>query len=212
MIDELGARKVAEIYSIFFPPQVMIDENGVASLAKNEIYHYSDGKKGILFLVGDFQSTSAEGHYLLSDVYLEIAEKAGVKRIYTLGGYGVGHLVTDCRVLGAVNNEVLKSEAEDAGVIFTRGEPGSGIIGASGLLLGLGAQRGVGAICLMGETSGYLVDPISATSLLDVLCRLIGVEVDPTQLRERASEMEDFVEKLREMEHTKSNEELSYIG
>ena len=212
MIDELGANKVAEIHSIFFPPQVMIDENGVASLAKNEIYHYSDGGKDILFLVGDFQSTSAEGHYLLSDVYLEIAEKAGVKRIYTLGGYGVGHLVKDCRVLGAVNNEVLKAEAEDAGVIFTRGEPGGGIIGASGLLLGLGAQRGMEAICLMGETSGYLVDPISATSLLDTLCRLIGVEVDPTQLQERACEMEDFVEKLKEMEHTKSDEELSYIG
>ncbi len=212
MIDELGARKVAEIHSIFFPPQVMIDDNGVASLTKNEIYQCSDGGKGILFLVGDFQSTSTEGHYLLSDAYLEIAEKAGVKRIYTLGGYGTGHLVEECRVLGAVNNEDLKSGAEDAGVIFTRGEPGGGIIGASGLLLGLGAQRGMEGICLMGETSGYLVDPISATSLLDALCRLIDVEVDPTQLRERAGEMEDFVEKLREMEHAKSDEQLSYIG
>jgi hypothetical protein len=38
-------------------------------------------------------------------------------------------------------------------------EPGGGIVGASGLLLGLGEMRGIKGVCLMGETPGYLVDP-----------------------------------------------------
>jgi uncharacterized protein (TIGR00162 family) len=211
MVKELGAEKIADIYSIHFPPQVLLDDKGVTRLVCNSIYRYV-GEKTILFLLGDFQSTSSEGHYLLTDAYLDIAEKLGVKRIYTLGGYGVGHLVEEPRVLSAVNMEQLRSDVEGAGGIFTRDEPGGGIIGASGLLLGMGVLRDIEGICLMGETSGYLVDPKSAHSLLKVLCRLLNIEVDTTNLMERAEEMEHFVEKLKEVEQGKRDEELSYIG
>ena len=141
LVEELGAEKIAEIRSIFFPPQVVVDNSGVAHLPKNEIYRYSNGEKSIMFLIGDFQSGSAEGHYILTDTYLDIAEKLGVKRIYTLGGYGVGHLIENIRVLAEVNNEALIDEVLAAGGEFAENEPGGGIIGASGLLLGLGKTR-----------------------------------------------------------------------
>ena len=55
-------------------------------------------------------------------------------------------------------------------MVFHENEPGGGIIGVSGLLLGLGALRGIDAVCLMGVTSGYLVDPKAAQEVLRVLC------------------------------------------
>ena len=115
MIQELGAEKIAEIHSIFFPPQVIIDENGTVRLANNELYYYAGETHRFLFLVGDYQATSSEGHYLLADAYLDIAAKFGVSRMYTLGGYGVGHLVDEPRVLGAVNQPYLRGEIEDCG-------------------------------------------------------------------------------------------------
>ena len=90
-------------------------------------------------------------------------------------------------------------------------EIGGGIIGAAGLMLGLSAQRGIDAVCLMGETSGYLVDPMSAANVLVILSKLIDVPVDPTKLNDRASEMEKVIEGLVEGEKIK-DEELSYIG
>ncbi|MBP2132765.1 uncharacterized protein (TIGR00162 family) [Methanomicrobium sp. W14] len=212
MIKELNAEKIAEVHSIFFPPQVLMDEEGVARLPKNEIYRYEGENISIMFLVGDFQSSSPEGHYLLADTYLDLAQKAGVKRVYTLGGYGVGHLVDNIRVLAAVSDGKLKDEVEAAGAVFTTGEPGGGIIGASGLLLGMGVKKGFEGICLMGETSGYLVDPISANQVLSVLSKLTGVSVDATKLKERADEMENFVERVKESEKANSEEELNYIG
>jgi uncharacterized protein (TIGR00162 family) len=212
LIEELGAEKIAEIHSLYFPPQVLLDSRGVARLVANEIYRYQGGERSILFLVGDYQSTSGEGHYLMTSAYLDIAERLGVRRMYTLGGYGVGHLVDEPRVLGAVNMPNLRDEAEEKGVVFTQDEPGGGIIGATGLLLGMGGQRGIEGICLMGETSGYLVDPRSAHSVLKILSRLLGIEVDFTTLEERAVEMEHLVDKLKEMEEKKTDEELSYIG
>ncbi|HTY14196.1 MAG TPA: proteasome assembly chaperone family protein [Methanoregulaceae archaeon] len=211
LIHELGARKIADIHSIYLPPQVMIEEN-VIRLANNEVYLYDGPPRQLLFLVGDFQSSSNEGHYLLADCYLSIAEELGVSRIYTLGGFGVGHLVDEPRVLGAVNREDLKAEAEAAGAVFENGEPGGGIIGAAGLLLGLAAERGIDGICLMGETSGYLVDPKSAASLLSVLSVLIGIKTDTTTLEERGAELEKMVQKMIESEKGIQEEELRYIG
>lgn len=211
MIRELGARKIAEIESIFFPPQVIILDDGTVRLANNEIYYYEHGTRNLLFLVGDYQSTSAEGHYLLADAFLEIAAIFGVSRIYTLGGYGVGHLVEEPRVLAAVNREDLRAPVEAAGGIIGGDEPGGGIIGAAGLLLGLGSARGMEGICLMGETSGYLVDPKSAASVLTVLCSLLDLQVDATKLQHRAAEMEGMIQKLVDSERVTQDDELRYI-
>jgi proteasome assembly chaperone (PAC2) family protein len=64
----------------------------------------------------------------------------------------------------------------------------------------------------MGETSGYLVDPKSAASVLAVLCPLIGIAVDPTRLKERAAEIEQVIAAMVESEEKKGEEELRYIG
>ena len=212
MIEELGAVKIAEITSIFFPPQVIIDENGVTRLTRNEVYVVNKDDRSIAFLTGDVQSGSAEGHYLLADAYLDIAESLGVKQIYALGGYGTGHLQEEIQVFGAVNAPELKESAENAGVVFSTDEPGGGIFGASGLILAFGAERGMEGMCLMGETSGYIVDPKSAHAVLRVLSSLIGLEIDATKLEERATEMEAIVEKIREHESAKAAEQLNYIG
>ncbi|SCL74518.1 PAC2 family protein [Methanoculleus chikugoensis] len=212
LIHELGAEKIGEISSLHFPPQVIVDERGTTHLANNEIYRYEKDGKAALFLVGDFQSNSAEGHYILAEHYLNIAEDLGVERIYALGGYGVGHLVENPRVLSAVNMEHLRPEVEASGGSFENAGSGGMIVGASGLLLGLGEARGIEGICLMGETSGYIVDPKSADSLLTVLSRLTGIEVDHTSLQERAGDMEQIIAKIQEAEEARGREELSYIG
>ncbi|NLA39162.1 MAG: proteasome assembly chaperone family protein [Methanomicrobiales archaeon] len=212
LIDELEGELIAEIYSLHFPPQVIVGDHGVTKLVCNEIYRCEKDGKAILFLVGDFQSTSAEGHYILTESYLDIAEDLGVRRIYALGGYGVGHLVENPRVLSAVNMEHLRPEVEAAGGSFENAGMGGVIVGASGLLLGLGEVRGIEGICLMGETSGYIVDPRSADSLLAVLSSLLGIEVDHTFLQERAEDMEQAIAAIQEAEEARGREELNYIG
>lgn len=211
MIHILNAEKIGEIHSIYFPPQVILEEDGLARLARNELFLYRSGVKDVVFLVGDHQSTSNEGHYILADYYCEIAQELMVKQVYTLGGFGVGHLVNEPRVLGAVNRKELRQSLESTGVILERGESGGGIVGAAGLILGLSAQRGIDAVCLMGETSGYLVDPMAAASVLTILSKLIDIPVDPTKLNDRASEMEKAIESMVEGEKGK-DEELNYIG
>lgn len=222
LIEELDAEKVIEIYSHHFPPQVLVDENSEIHMVNNEMYVCSTDECDILILVGDHQSSTAEGHYQLCDLYLDIAEEFGIKKIYTLGGFPTGQLTYSDEVLGAVNNLELKEELQNAGVVFRENEPGGGIVGASGLILGLSKFRKMDAACLMGLTSGYLVDPKSAQSLLKVISRLFSIEIDEGPLEERAKEMEKIVARLKEVEQQQQqmampeanikDEDLRYIG
>jgi len=220
MVEELKAEKIIEIYSPHFPPQVMVRENGTIKQVRNEIYAYKgkDGQPDLLLLIGDYQSATNEGHYELTGIFLDIAESFGVTRIYALGGYGTGQFVDKPSVLGATNKPELVEEMKGYGIIFHENEPGGGIIGVSGLLLGLGSLRGIDAVCLMGVTSGYLVDPKAAQEVLRVLSKVLKIEVGMQALEERAKEMEKIIGKLQEMEKAQApyecggDEDLRYIG
>lgn len=219
IVEELNAEKIIEIYSPHFPPQVLINDDFIAELVKNEVYAYkSDNKIDILIVVGDHQSVTNEGHYEISGIILDIAQEYDVKRIYTLGGYGTGQLVENGTVLGAVNNIDMIEEMKKYGIEFRDNEPAGGIVGVSGLILGMSRFRDIDAACLMGITSGYLVDPKSAQAVLDVLCEILDLKIDTQALEDRAKEMEKIIAKIVEIEQMQmqheigTDEDLRYIG
>jgi hypothetical protein len=202
LIGELKAEKIMEIFSPNFPPQVNVNPDGTIKLVSNEVYAWSGNDKtpDLLILVGDYQSVTNDGHYELAGIYLDIAEKFKARRIYTLGGYGTGKLIDVPHVLYATNKAEVVEEIKSYGAMFSEGELSGGIIGASGLILGLGELRGIEAVCFMGETSGYLVDPKSAQAVLGVLCKALNLTVDTKELEARAAEIEKIITKIKEME------------
>jgi hypothetical protein len=218
LIDEIGAIKFADIYSKYFPPQVFVDDRGVIKLVENELYYKKADnrlKDDLIILVGDFQGVASEGQYELSDEIIKVARNFNTKRIYTLGGYGVGRSVDRPRVFGAATNIALVKEMKKYGVIFSRSEPSGGIVGASGLLLGLGKLYNIQSVCLMGETSGYFADPKSAESVLRVLIKVLDIEIDFSRLESKAVQIEQIESKLRELEMqltSEKREDLGYFG
>jgi len=215
LVEELDGDAVRRIYSQHFPPQVAI-EDGRSELANAE-FHAVQTEQGqdLLVLTGDHQAQSNRGHYLLTDRILDVAAAFGVDRAFALGGVPTGELIEEYDVLGAGTTDDVVADLEDVGVEFRDDEPAGGIVGVSGLMLGLGERRDIETACLMGETSGYLVDPKSAQAVLTVLEDLVGFEVDFGSLEDRAEEMEEVVRKIQEMEQgtpTPSDEDLRYIG
>lgn len=216
LVEESESTLVRRVYSEFFPPQVTVDEDGVSGLVDAEFYAIETDGRDLLVLTGDQQATDGQGHYRLTDAFLDVADSYGVSEVYALGGVPTGELVEDHAVVGAVADADLKEGLEDAGVEFRAEEPAGGIVGTSGMLVGLGGRRGFDAACLMGETSGYLVDPKSARAVLEVLENLLDLTIDFEALDERADEMEDVVEQMQQMEQGPStggnDEDLRYIG
>ena len=216
LVDQLKATKFVEIYSKYFPPQVLVNDSGVVKLVNNEMFYVKrpEATNDLVVLIGDYQGLTPDGQYELSDRVLALAEELGVKMMFTLGGYGLGKLVEKPRVLGAVTDEDLIEDMKSHGVTFSKGEPGSGIVGASGLLLGLGKIHGLRSVCLMGETSGYFVDPKAAQVVLEVLSRVLDFKLDFTDLEDKAEQIDALTSKLKESEPQPEprKEDLGYIG
>jgi len=145
---------------------------------------------------------------------MQLCRGWGVKTIYTLGGYGIGKMVEQPRVLGAATSKEVVEAMKAKGVVFSKGEPGSGIVGASGLLLGMSKIYGMDAVCLMGETSGYFVDPKGAEAVLRILADILGVTIDFTDLVSKAEQIDLITSKLKEIEAPvePKREDLGYIG
>ena len=217
LIEEIKAKKFAEIYSKDFPPQAFINTDGTIKLVNNEFYYWKAKKKDqrdLVLLTGDYQGLSSQGQYELVESILDVISDLGVKQMYTLGGYGLGYEIKNPKVLFATTDKHLVKTIKKYGAVFKKNEPGGGIIGASGLLLGLGKLRGFEGACFMGETPGYLVDPKSAKAVLKILTKITNVEVNLSRLEEKAKEIEYIAQQLSEME-SKSKEkpdELGYIG
>jgi len=217
IIEETNATKFADLYSNDFPPQVFINIDGTIKLVNNEFYYWKAKKKNqrdLILLTGDYQGLSSHGQYDLAEKILDIIQELNVKEIFTLGGYGLGHEIKEPKVLCATTDKNLVNKMKKYGAIFKKNEPGGGIVGASGLILGLGKLRGMKGACFMGETPGYLVDPKSAKAVLKILMKMLNLDINLSELEKKAKEIEYIAHQLKEMESTskEKTDELGYFG
>ena len=213
-VDKLKMKKMADIYSEFLPPQVFINNN-VVHLVRESLYYKKTGRKNdLIFLTGDFQGTTQEGQYELSFRTLELLKKYKVSMVYTLGGYSVGKIVDEPRVLGAVTDKKLVRSLMRNGVVFPEGEPSGGIVGSAGLILGMGTELfSIPGACFMGETSGYFADPKSAREIIIVLSKVLKTRINLKDIDEKTKQLEDITEKMRQEAQTKtSKDDLGYFG
>lgn len=216
LIDKMKMTKMIDLFTQYLPPQVFINDDGLAHLARNSIY-YKKRTKGtdLIVITGDFQGTTQEGQYELSYTMLDIAKKYNVSQVYTLGGYSTGKIVEAPRVLGAVSDNKMLDLLKSNGVVFPKGEPGGGIVGSAGLILGLATEIfDIQSACLMGETSGYFADPRGAMELLKMLSKLLSIDLDLRELEERGKQIEQITGKMQEdmQQKSQSTQDLGYFG
>lgn len=211
--DSVCAKKFASIYSRDFPPQVIPDEECVIKMACNELWYAKNiCGKDIIFLRGDYQGSTAEGQFELSQDIMDMILPYDPSMIMTLGGYGTGTMVDTPRVLGAVSRSTVRTKFEEYGVVFSPHDPQAGIVGASGILLGLGQLYGIDSICLMGETSGFFMDHKSAFSVVKIISEFLEIKPDTTELSEKSDQIDALTAKVKEFEEQDDTIDLGYIG
>ncbi|KPV61493.1 MAG: PAC2 family protein [Candidatus Bathyarchaeota archaeon BA1] len=199
LIKQLNAKKFAEVYSPHFPYYVLVSKRGDVRLLRGEFYFWKDekGEHDLILFTGDSQAQTIEGQYDIASCILDFAKKHGVKMIVTIGGYRKEVEETPKVVVVSTNPELLNKALEAGAVASPAGNP---IVGTAGLLLGLAKFRDINALCLLGETRGYLSDPKAAKSVLDVLLKLLRLKVDLGGLDGEIKKSEEIVGKMREIE------------
>lgn len=222
LVDQMDATEFGEILSHHFPHWTIVDEEKQLDILKNELYYIKqDDGRDLVLLMGDAQSLDPQGHYNVAYAIVDLLERLGVEELVTIGGYGTGETIEGKPgVYGVVTEKSLKESYEEYDVSFDH-DVGQ-IIGASGLLLGIGERYGMEGICLLGETPGFLLsDPKATEAVLKVLEDMLDLEIDYSNLDEKVKEAEKVIKKIRELQQQvqeqqgnqdKGGDDLGYIG
>ena len=199
LIKQLGATRFAELYSPHFPYYVLVNKKGSVRLLRAEFFCWKSpkGENDLVFLIGDSQAQTIEGQYEVTDSILEFASKLGVKTIITIGGYRKEAEEAPKVIVVSTSPELLKRALQAKAIASPPGNP---IVGTAGLLLGLAKFKKIDALCLLGETRGYLADPMAAKSVLEILQKMLGLEINLKDLDTQIEKSKEIVTRMHEIE------------
>jgi uncharacterized protein (TIGR00162 family) len=199
LTKQLGAQRFAELYSPHFPYYVLVNKKGSVRLLRAEFFNWTNpkGENDLLFLIGDSQAQTIEGQYEVATTILDYAANIGVKTLITIGGYRKETEEAPKVVAVSTNPELLKKALEANAIASPSGNP---IVGTAGLLLGLAKFKKIDAVCLLGETRGHLADPVSAKSVLEVLKKMLGLEIDLAALNVQIEKSKEIMSRMQEIE------------
>jgi len=206
LVKQLKGELFEELYSDAFPPHVLVNKDGTVDLLRNELYYCRNPNSGgdLIVFTGNTQAVSSEGQYEIANETVSRARKLGVVRLYATAAYVVEKPPEKPRIHGAATDPNLIEELKEYGVVPM--EEGS-IAGTNGLLFGLAALQSIPSICLLSETPAYttptgrfVVDAKAAQALLEVLTRMLKIEIDMKPLEAEAKLSQEFMQRMEEIE------------
>lgn len=216
LVQQLKAERIAEIYSKHFPPYVLIKEDGLVELLRNELHWFrsSDGRD-FVFLTGNSQALSPEGQYDVADAVLDWAANNGVKRVFSVAALVTDKPFEEPSVFYAATSPSLLEELKQ----FNLKNLDQGIIGGeNGLIIGLAKKKDIEGVCLLAETHGYqtsageyVTDAKAAKTALNVLNNILALKVNMEPMDKQADQMDELIAKMGEIER-RVREEMEQSG
>lgn len=204
LIEELKGIPFANIFSSSFPPQVLIQSDGTADLMKNTLYYCKSKSCDLVLLSGDAQPVSPESEYEMADEITKLCEKLDVKTIYTLAAYITGAFTKTPKVYGtSTSSEIVKEFPKHDVHPMNSGS----ITGMNGLIIGVGKRKNITGVCLLGETSGYVVDAKASKAVLETLAKMLDLKLDLAGISKKAQDTEQLVKTIEEQMGGRSSPE-----
>ena len=203
LIKQLRAEKFAYLYSPHFPYFVLVNKKGSVRLLRGAFYYAKNpaGTNDILLFTGDSQSQTIEGQYEIAEKMLTFAKKYNVQTIVTIGGYRMESQGKPKVIVAGTNQPILDKALAAGATVSSTGSP---IVGTAGLILGLARFKKIDALCLLGETRGYLPDPLAARSVIEVLKNMFNLSIDLAGIDDEVSKADKMVVRLQRIEEKRA--------
>ncbi|MFO0875090.1 MAG: PAC2 family protein [Phycisphaerales bacterium] len=188
--------------SEFFGVDHVEVRNGIARagrLPRSLFFAWRDpqGRRDLVFFVGEAQPTM-NGDALCRRI-LDVAQAHGVERVVTFAAMASAlRPQDDPRVYAAVTAPAMLDEMRSHSLdLLPEGQIG----GLNGALLAAAAERGMPAMCLLGEMPFFAAgapNPKSALAAVRMFAELAGIDVDTTALAEQSETMTPQLIELHE--------------
>ena len=180
LIDELKAKRFAEIVSASFQDFAVTTETGGARSPVNELYYYkrSDGGRDLIIWHGNTQALTTFGQYELCGKVLDIAQELGCRFVISIGGFKKDEVQAVPAIYSAATDNETMKEALDLGTKVMVGH----IFGIAGLLVGLSRLRNMKGFALLVDTLGMYPDANATRHALTALGKYLNLNVDLSRL------------------------------
>jgi len=213
LIDELNARKIAELYSPYFPYQAIVNSRGIARLPRAEFYYSTNNGRELVMMSGDCQPLTSYGQYEVASKIVQYAVEHSASKIISIGGFVSPRRDKDL-VVGAATGSSLVSELMSAGAIVEK--EGVPIVGVAGLLIALARTKKLDAACLLGQTFGLGPDPAATQRVLRVLGKALELKLDFSNLDRQVAKIRTVEKKIGQIEKKLASmlrkDQTIYIG
>jgi predicted ATP-grasp superfamily ATP-dependent carboligase len=201
LLAKLGGKPIHTIVKReFFDINAVAIENGVVrrpSQPKSTIHAVQGAARDLMIFIGEAQPTH-KGYEFCHEI-VDLALARGVRRIVTFAAMATPvHPSAAPRVFGVASETGLLPllARHDVGVL-AEGQ----ISGLNGVLLAAAAERGVEALCLLGELPFFAVgipNPKASLAVLRAFSKISGVTIDLAELEEQSSMVERGLNELLE--------------
>ncbi len=193
---KLDFKELGEVEaSYFFDPIGVVVENNVVEapqFPQSKFYYWKNkgGGSDIVLFIGEDQPASKG--YELANCVLDVGERFQVKRVYTCAAALTRiHHTEQPKVWGVATSQQVAGDLSKYDLV-QRGN--LQIAGLNGLLLGVAKERDIEGVCLLGEVPMYatrIQNPMAALAILNILSRILDVEIDMAELAQLASETKE---------------------
>ena len=201
LLRKLDFKELGEIEpSYFFDAIGVVAKDNIVEepqFPQSQFYYWKNkgGGSDIILFIGEDQPLTKG--YELANCVLDVAERFQAKRIYTCAAaLSRIHHTEPPRVWGVVTSQHMTEDLEKYDLV-QRGN--LQIAGLNGLLLGVTKERGIEGICLLGEVPMYATrvqNPMAALAVLKVLTKMLGIEIDVSELAQVAEETADRMKQI----------------
>ncbi len=192
IIENIGMRNIGFIESKDLPP-ISVLYKGIA-LHPFRIY---EGDGMVIFLSDAVIPMKAV--FEMTKAIVTWMDKNNARKVISFSGMPLREMEEQRKVLCAANNQNTLDELKEIGI---QTMPFGNIPGLAGTLLTEARTKNIPASCLFAETTGPYPDPRAAASVIDILNKILDMELDPTPLLKEAEAIEARLKKLAEQVKT----------
>jgi uncharacterized protein len=199
LVSQFKAEHIATVYSPHFPNQVIATAKGGLRPFTIKLYHVKLGKRVLFLMRGDLQPLTVEGQYEVAAKALDFFQKSGGVSVLAMAG-----LVTQTQKTRGVHvSSTHKGELEflqRLGPMVKQNKSYVPIVGMAGLIPTLAPLYNLRGSCMLVETTGEPIDAVAASTLVEVIGKLVGKRIPVERLKKKAQIARQNIEKLSQQQ------------
>ena len=180
LVDKLKMEPLGYMVSDKFPPIAAIHNN----IPLHPARIYKSKKYNMIVLLSEF-IIPLNSVYPLSEAILDWAIEKKVGKIVSLGGIVIRGEQDE--VFGIASTQALVKELNANGIKTIKEGATTGV---NGVLLAECASRNFPAVSLLAEAKPDYMDPKGAALVIEALKRIVGLDIDTTDLVKESVELE----------------------